>query len=135
MVRTESSGLPHAYRFEPLYWERYCVGHPVFGTGEPHRIAASYGLMQVMYPTAYAMGFRGEPEQLFIPQQSLLYGVKVMADTLHWAKGKRNAALAAYNGGKTKDNLVRPYRNGHYVNKVNKHYLAITETPNGTASL
>ncbi len=127
MVRTESSGKEKAYRFEPLYWEKYCAKHPVFGKGEPKRIAASYGLMQVMYPTAHALGFRGEPEDLFAPQQSLLYGVRVMADNLRWSKGQLDAALAAYNGGKTKSNLKPPYRNGYYVAKVKKHLAAIQE--------
>lgn len=121
MVRTESSGKASAYRFEPLYWEKYCAKHPVFGTGVPQRIAASYGLMQVMYPTAYALGYRGEPEGLFLPQQSLLFGVRVMADNLRWSRGHLEAALAAYNGGKTKSNLTPPYRNGVYVNKVKAH--------------
>lgn len=125
MVRTESSGKAHAYRFEPAYWERYCAKHPVFSKGQPGRIAASYGLMQVMYPTAYAFGYRGEPEGLFVPQQSLLYGVLVMRDNLAWSKGHLEAALAAYNGGKTKSNLTPPYRNGVYVSKVKAHLADI----------
>jgi soluble lytic murein transglycosylase-like protein len=127
VVRAESSGQPHAYRFEPRYWDRYCKDHPVFGQGEPFRIAASYGLMQVMYPTAYALGYRGDPEGLFIPQQSLLYGVKTLASNLAWSKGHLPAALAAYNGGKTKDNLTPPYRNGAYLGKVTRHLKDITE--------
>lgn len=127
MVRTESSGKPSAYRFEPKYWERYCKGHKVFGAGLPIRIAASYGLMQVMYPTAYALGFRGEPEELFIPKLSLLYGVRLMADNLKWGEGSIDAALASYNGGKTKDNLVPPYRNGVYIAKVKRHLADIQQ--------
>jgi soluble lytic murein transglycosylase-like protein len=127
IVRAESSGQPHAYRFEPRYWDRYCAGHPVFGEGEPFRIAASYGLMQILYPTAYSVGYRGEPEGLFVPQQSLLYGVKVLAQNLAWAKGHLPAALAAYNGGRTKDNLTPPYRNGIYLRKVAKHHTDILE--------
>lgn len=125
MVRTESSGKPAAYRFEPRYWERYCKKHKVFGAGLPIRVAASYGLMQVMYPTAYALGYRGEPEGLFLPQQSLLFGVLVMADNLRWGGGSLEAALAAYNGGKTKSNLKPPYRNGAYVAKVKKHLVDV----------
>lgn len=127
MVRTESSGKAHAYRYEPAYWERYCKDHPVFSKGHPPRIAASYGLMQVMYPTAYALGFRGEPEELFVPRLSLLYGVKLMAQNLRWAEGNLNAALAAYNGGRTRDNRKPPYRNGSYLRKVQYHRAAIEE--------
>lgn len=126
MVRTESSGNPKAYRFEPGYWERYCKNHPVFKHGEPERIAASYGLLQVMYPTAHGLGFRGEPEELYVPQQSLLYGVLLMKDNLLWAKGHLEAALAAYNGGR-KGNRTQPFRNGVYVSKVKKHRVAIQQ--------
>lgn len=125
MVRTESSGLAHAYRFEPGYWDRYCKTHPTFSKGEPQRIAASYGLMQVMYPTAYALGFRDEPEALFLPQQSLLYGVRLMAQNLAWSQGHLDAALAAYNGGRIKRNLQPPYANGKYINKVKSHLADI----------
>jgi soluble lytic murein transglycosylase-like protein len=127
MVRTESSGKPSAYRFEPKYWDRYCATHPVFSKGVPGRIAASYGLMQVMYPTAYALGFRDDPEGLFLPQQSLLYGVRVVQDNLKWSAGHLDAALAAYNGGKTKDNLRAPYRNGYYLSKVKQHLADIEQ--------
>jgi soluble lytic murein transglycosylase-like protein len=125
MVRTESSGKAHAYRFEPGYWDKYCKTHPLFRHGVPDRIAASYGLMQVMYPTAYALGFRDEPEALFVPQQSLLYGVRVMAENLAWSKGALDPALAAYNGGRIKRNLQPPYANGTYINKVKSHLAAI----------
>ena len=137
MVRTESSGNPHAYRFEPGYWVRYCKDHPIFKHGEPKQIAASYGLLQVMYPTAHQLGFRGEPKELFAPQQSLLYGVLLMRDNLRWSEGNLDAALAAYNGGR-KGNRTLPYRNGTYIAKVRKHLAAIqadiqpdTETPRG----
>lgn len=124
MIHTESSGKPDAYRFEPGYWTRYCKDHPVFKRGDPRDIAASYGLMQVMYPTAYSLGFRGKPQELFVPQQSLLYGVRLMGENLRWSEGNVDAALAAYNGGR-KGNRAAPYRNGVYVNKVKKHLAAI----------
>jgi soluble lytic murein transglycosylase-like protein len=125
MVRTESSGKAHAYRFEPGYWDKYCKTHPLFRHGVPDRIAASYGLMQVMYPTAYALGFRDEPEALFVPQQSLLYGVRLMQQNLAWSQGNVDAALAAYNGGRIKRNLVAPYQHGAYINKVRRHLADI----------
>lgn len=127
VVRTESSGRAHAYRFEPKYWERYLAKNPVYQAMEPRRAAASYGLMQVMYPTARAMGFRGEPEELFVPRTSLHYGCLVLKDNLTWSGGRLDAALAAYNGGKTKDNQKPPYRNGVYVAKVQKHLAAIQQ--------
>lgn len=126
VVRTESSGQAHAYRHEPGYWERYCKRHPVFSKGEPARIASSYGLMQVMYPTAYSLGFRGAPEELFVPETSLLYGLLLLRDNLRWSQGRLDAALAAYNGGR-RGNDKPPYRNGYYLTKVKKHLAAIQE--------
>jgi soluble lytic murein transglycosylase-like protein len=131
MIATESSGKPDAYRFEPGYWDRYCKGHAIFGKGNPRDIAASYGLLQVMYPTAYSLGFRGLPEGLFDPQQSLLYGVLLMRQNLTWSEGNLDAALAAYNGGR-KGNRTPPYRNGIYLAKVKKHLAVIQKEPHGT---
>jgi soluble lytic murein transglycosylase-like protein len=126
VVLTESGGLASAYRYEPKYWERYIKGHKSdhLRLMHPRRVAASYGLMQVMYPTGYSLGFRGEPEELFIPQQSLLYGVRLLGEHLQWSQGNLDAALAAYNGGR-KGNATHPYRNGHYLALVRKHLAAI----------
>jgi soluble lytic murein transglycosylase-like protein len=118
MVRVESSGRANAYRYEPAFWTRYLAGHATYKAMNPHRASASYGLMQVMYPTARAHGFRGEPEELFVPRTSLHYGCLVLKDCLAWSQGHLDSALAAYNGGKTRDNLAPPRRNGVYVNKV-----------------
>lgn len=121
VVRTESSGNPRAYRFEPAFWDRYLANDPKYNKQVPRRVSASYGLMQVMYPTARELGWVGEPEQLFVPEVSLTLGCKLLAKNLKWADGNMDAALAAYNGGRTKDNLKAPYRNGSYVVKVKGH--------------
>jgi soluble lytic murein transglycosylase-like protein len=126
VVLTESGGLANAYRYEPAYWARYIQHHKSdhLRLMHPRRVAASYGLMQVMYPTAYSLGFRGEPEELFLPQQSLLYGVRLLGEHLSWSQGHLDAALAAYNGGR-KGNAGPPYRNGVYLAKVKKHLATI----------
>jgi len=126
VVRVESSGFAHAYRYEPAYWRRYLANHATYKTMVPRRAAASYGLMQVMYPTARALGFRGEPEELFLPRTALQFGCLALVDNLAWSRGDLPAALAAYNGGKTKDNRTPPYRNGAYVAKVQKALADIT---------
>lgn len=100
VVMQESSGRADAFRHEPEFWKRYCEGNPRWEGWEPRRVASSYGLMQVMYPTAIASGFRGEPEELFQIRVNLQVGCRVLAELLHWAKGAEAVALAAYNGGK-----------------------------------
>jgi soluble lytic murein transglycosylase-like protein len=117
MVRVESSGLAHAYRYEPGFWDRYLKANPAYERLNPRRVSASYGLMQVMYPVARELGFRGEPEMLFLPGVSLEYGCKKLKELLVWAGGRRDQALAAYNGGKG-GNGTPPYRNSTYVHKV-----------------
>lgn len=128
VVRTESSGNPRAYRFEPAFWDRYLKGKAFYQAHQPRRVSASYGLMQVMYPTAREeFGFKGEPEDLFNPQRSLELGCMLLRKNLVWSGGDMDAALAAYNGGRTKDNMNPPYRNGGYVKKVHAHLKNIKE--------
>jgi soluble lytic murein transglycosylase-like protein len=99
IVWQESSGYPSAYRYEPAYWERYCKNDPRFAHEEPRRIAASYGLMQLMYPTALSLGYTGTPEGLFEIEVNLDLGTKLVAQLLQRYHGQRLLALAAYNGG------------------------------------
>lgn len=58
----ESNLDPKAYRFEPGFWERYLKNNPEWSDKDPKRVSASYGVMQLMYTTAWLLGFRGEPE-------------------------------------------------------------------------
>lgn len=74
-ISTESSGKPKAYRYEPGFYNRYIkekkpwTENPYYD--EPKRISASYGLMQIMYTTAYNVGFRGKPEDLYDPATNI----------------------------------------------------------------
>lgn len=112
VVEQESAGLFHAYRYEPGFWKQYLAQNPRYNTRYPHEVSASFGLMQVMYPTAVEHGFAGEPWDLFDPVQNLDIGCAILASLLVWARGQTPApgprleagaqqtALAAYNGGK-----------------------------------
>lgn len=119
---TESSGQTHAYRAEPAFWDRYLKGKPEWDGSNPARVSASYGLMQVMFPVAveHGMARTEPPEYLFVPLIGLTYGCLVLQRRMDWAGGDLRAALASYNGGKTRDNApgVEPKRNENYVNKV-----------------
>lgn len=118
----EQRGVAHAFRHEPAFWLRYMANKREFDGAIPLRVSSSYGLMQVMYATALQHGFpMGDaPEMLFIPTVNLEYGCAALASCMKWAKGDTQAALAAYNGGKTADNApgVTPKRNQTYVNAV-----------------
>jgi hypothetical protein len=101
------------YRYEPGFWDRYLAGKPEWAPPSEHpacleahkrRVSASYGIVQVMYPTAVELGFGGEPEALFEPSRSLHYGAKLLRKKLDGpAKGDMRDALAAYNTGRARD--------------------------------
>ena len=138
IIAVESSGKPHAYRFEQKYWERYRPLHPEWAGLDPERVAASYGLMQVMYPTAQQIGFTMEPEYLFVPQIGIDIGCRWLSQLLHWAgtfgvasERTLGAAVAAYNGGKGGNKPTdSPLRNGAYAQRVwaARAFLSGTQT-------
>jgi hypothetical protein len=111
LVIAESSGRADAFRFEPGIAEQLADGRlhakHLPANPAPRRIASSYGLAQVLFITACDYGFAGEPEELFVPVQSLAYGARHLAAQLAWAGGDYARALAAYNGGR-RGNVAPP---------------------------
>jgi soluble lytic murein transglycosylase-like protein len=99
VVVAESNGCTDAFRFEPAFYATYLKGKPEWQAWNPRRISSSYGLMQVMFPTAKQYGFGDLPELLFLPDVGLKYGCQHLAKMLAWADGDVRKALAAYNGG------------------------------------
>jgi hypothetical protein len=101
LVCEESAGLASAYRYEKEFWIRYLAGKQEWRDQNPKRVAASYGLMQVMYPTALEMGYpkAAPPEGLFVPELNLDLGCKYLHGMLWRFGGSIRTALAAYNGG------------------------------------
>ena len=100
LVEQESGYRFHAYRYEPDFYARYLANNPAYAGREPREVSASYGLMQIMYPTAVDNGFTGEPWDLFAPLVSLEQGCLHLSNLLAWAHGNVRTALAAYNAGK-----------------------------------
>ena len=68
VVEQESAGRFYAYRYEAEFFLRYLATKPEWKDRDPHEVAASFGLMQVMFPTAVELGFTGEPWDLFNPR-------------------------------------------------------------------
>lgn len=100
VILKESGGHACAYRYEPEFYDRYLKGNAEYAGMEPTRVSASYGLCQVMYPTARERGFRGEPELLCVPQVNIDLGCGILSALLRWADGDVRKASAAYNGGR-----------------------------------
>lgn len=125
VVLTESGGKTHAYRYEPGFWRRYLQGKPEWDGRNPERVSASYGLMQVMFPTAKEHGFLyADPELLFVPSIGLDIGCRVLKALIAWSHGEVFQALAAYNGGKG-NNQAPPFKNAGYAEKVLTHLSAV----------
>lgn len=80
-IGAESAFVPAARRFEPKLND------------------ASYGLMQVLYRTAIALGYSGTPEGLFDPATNIHYGTALLAQNLNTTGGDIPRAVSAYNGG------------------------------------
>lgn len=133
----ESSWNPRAYRFEPAYWDRYLKDDPRWAMRDPREVSASYGLCQLMYPTAVAIGFMGLAEELYNPAINIDLGGKYMRllldeawrDKEHWYDfpiSAMDVALARYNGGAWRNpNEAGQLRNQGYVDKVMAEWESI----------
>jgi hypothetical protein len=75
-VIIESSGQADAFRWEEGFYQHYILGKTLpYGDLGP-LAACSYGLLQIMFAVAYELGFRGRPEELFVPAVGLDLGAK-----------------------------------------------------------
>lgn len=131
VARVESSWKPKAYRYEPVYWEMYMKDKPEWKGSDPRVVSASWGLMQLMFPTAKEMGYDGnDGAGLCDPDVNIGLGAKyirrlldaVWADGLPWKHDELSAydiTLARYNGGPHRNPAPDgTLRNRAYVDKV-----------------
>jgi soluble lytic murein transglycosylase-like protein len=135
LVLQESGGKADAFRFEPLFWERYKLASKPEWKGKiARRWSSSYGLCQIMGVVAREEGFDlDDPELLFVPSTNLDFGCAHLRRLFDWAdtfteaseRQRLVAALAAYNGGRGGNSpLDHPPRNGKYAESL----LAIART-------
>lgn len=111
-----------AYRPEPKFFKRYIqgkagwAGHRYYD--QPQIIAASWGLMQVMYTTACELGWEREfcPWDLLKPAANIRTGARLLAQKLD-RYGNLSSAVSAYNAGVARIDGGR-YQNQAYVDKV-----------------
>lgn len=81
VIQVESSGNPKAYRAEPQIND------------------ASYGLMQLLYGTARALGFSGDPAGLYDPATNIDLGAKLLGQLRAKYGDDFEAVYSAYNSG------------------------------------
>lgn len=131
---TESSLMPRAYRHEPEFWKRYLRDNPEWSHRDQAEVSSSYGIMQLMYTTAWALGFRGPGEDLYDPVVNIELGSRLLRQIVdrvltggHVNKfiwiSPLEIALARYNGGMMKNPDERgALRNRKYVDKVLRNW-------------
>jgi hypothetical protein len=103
VIQQESGGNANASRYEPAYEKSY-----ILASSDRLNIckklgistrdgATSWGLMQLMFFTAYGYGAK-TIQMLLDPDQNIRFGAAHLAAMIK-THGSKEAALAAYNGG------------------------------------
>jgi soluble lytic murein transglycosylase-like protein len=114
-IATESAGQAQAKRYEPAFYERYIRNNKKYKHlpwfDEPERISSSYGLMQIMYTTALAMGFPEElePEDLCDPYTNIHFGCLYVLHQKAQTNLEPIKVTAAYNAGSLRPSDEPPY--------------------------
>ena len=117
MCFCESSYNDRAFRYEPAFWTNYLKNDPLWKDKDPAIVSSSYGLMQLMWTTAWGLGFRGTQEDLWKPETNVDLGAKLVRLLIDDVFAKvvlkdypwlspLDIALARYNGGKWKNPVV-----------------------------
>ena len=127
----ESSLDTTAYRYEPAFWKRYLKDNPEWKNREQTEVSASYGLMQLMYTTAWGLGFRGSGEDLYDPVINVELIDNIKKNRIHFNTpfNPLSVAMARYNGGSYKNPDKEGWvRNDKYMRRVFKEYQKLLET-------
>ena len=102
VIEQESSWKTFAIRYEPSFFDRYClplIKNPQVSATEARARAFSWGLMQVMGQTAREFGYAEDLPALCVPQNGIEVGCKVLAHKIAVNQGNVHDALQAWNGG------------------------------------
>jgi soluble lytic murein transglycosylase-like protein len=129
----ESALNPRAYRHEPEYWEHYLKHLDSWKDKEPTIVAASYGLMQILFTTASGLGFVGTAEELYDPTINIDLGAKALFEIMERVKKHDYSnfdlwpieiGLSRYNGGSFRNpDMEGKLRNQLYVDRVLETYM------------
>ena len=106
---TESDWNPNAYRDEPKIGD------------------ASYGLMQLLTKTAYALGYRGEAEGLYDPETNINLGAALIAQNISRFGEDFDAVYSAYNSGSPTKYKTSSEVAAH-VDRARRYLAAVEQT-------
>lgn len=115
-----------AYRHEPEFFEQRLKFEDKWKNRDPKIVSSSYGLFQIMFTTAWQLGFRGQAEDLYDPVINTELGAKLLRQLKDRVRTSPNIhlwpldiALARWHGGSRgnprTDGLLQDQP---YVNKV-----------------
>lgn len=127
IIRQESDGRIHALRFEEhwRYLERPELFAKRLGTTIETELKLqcfSYGLMQVMGSVARELGFVYELPLLLDVATNIQYGALKLKTYMVRYRDKIEDAIASYNAGSVRINLLSKYENQDYVDSVLRFY-------------
>lgn len=134
MIIAESSGVASEFKPELGYLRKKSDDELIglYGTAVRDRLEKSYGLMQVMLPTAYDCGFSGAPELLFVPQENIGIGKVYLEFCYHWARDQGFppeeiiiTAVMKYNAGMKR--IEFPNSTIEYAAKIFRIYEKLIE--------
>jgi hypothetical protein len=130
----ESSLDERAFRAEPGYWQRnkekILAKFPELDGRDLAEVSSSFGLMQLLFTTAWGLGFRGTGEDLYNPVINVELGAKLLDQLRTKARGfgvlakfpsliEWEVILCLYNGGATGNPDDKgKLRNQKYADKV-----------------
>ena len=122
IIKVESERFPFAFRYEPhlknAKWYRKLLTKQEQTNWWCY---CSYGVMQILYGIAKSEGFKGKPEELQKPGNSIEYGVRYLK-TLIKRYYYLEDVVSAYNQGTNAKDEKGRFKNQKYVNKVLKYY-------------
>ena len=120
--KIESQRYPFAFRFEPQLKKAKWYNKVLTEEERTNNYSyCSYGIMQVLFGIAKTLGYQDNPISLHLPQNSILYGTKLLKKLMKRYKNIKDV-ISAYNQGSNKKDKKGRYYNQYYVTKVYLNY-------------
>lgn len=121
IIYIESRGDITAIRYEPqLKKAKWYNKNLSFKNKKDDFTYCSYGLMQILFATAKALGYKGTPINLYNIKDNIYYGTKYIKNLIK-RYGNTEDVISSYNQGTPKKNAKGKYKNQQYVNAVSRH--------------
>lgn len=125
IIKVESNFYPFAFRvdYEVLKNKSWYLNILKGEEKNKKEYYASYGLMQILYGTAKELGYKGEPYNLFNPEENIKYGCSLLKRLLDKYKDIKDV-ISSYNAGSPQKKDGK-YINNLYVEEVYKIYKTL----------